>query len=132
MKGFRFSLLAIASVLLAACDNPVADDDVYAGLPFEMPRVELPSIPSRSVVLTDFGGVGDGVALNTEAFAQAIDHLARLGGGRLVVPAEDIAELKAGLYSFTVQALPREGDIYYQNSAPVNGLRFYHISYTNQ
>ena len=132
MKGFRFSLLAIASVLLAACDNPVADDDVYVGLPFEMPRVELPSIPSRSVVLTDFGGVGDGVALNTEAFAQAIDHLARLGGGRLVVPAEDIAELKAGLYSFTVQALPREGDIYYQNSAPVNGLRFYHISYTNQ
>ena len=32
------------------------------------------------------------------------------------VPAEDIAELKAGLYTFTVQALPREGDIYYQNS----------------
>ena len=29
------------------------------------------------------------------------------------VPAEDIAALKAGLYTFTVQALPREGDIYY-------------------
>ena len=32
------------------------------------------------------------------------------------VPAEDIAELKAGLYSFTVQAFPREDDIYYQKS----------------
>ncbi|MBO6247608.1 MAG: DUF4957 domain-containing protein, partial [Bacteroidales bacterium] len=32
------------------------------------------------------------------------------------VPAEDIAELKAGLYNFTVQAVPADGDIYYQNS----------------
>ena len=32
------------------------------------------------------------------------------------VPAEDIAALKAGLYSFTVQAFPREDDIYYQKS----------------
>ena len=32
------------------------------------------------------------------------------------VPAEDIAALKAGLYNFTVQAFPREGDIYYQKS----------------
>jgi len=29
------------------------------------------------------------------------------------VAAEDIAALKAGLYTFTVQALPRENDIYY-------------------
>ncbi len=32
------------------------------------------------------------------------------------VPAEDIAELKAGLYNFTVQAVPASGDIYYQKS----------------
>ena len=32
------------------------------------------------------------------------------------VPAEDIAALKAGLYNFTVQAFPREDDIYYVNS----------------
>jgi len=32
------------------------------------------------------------------------------------VPAEDIAELKAGLYTFTVQAFPREDDIYYVES----------------
>ncbi len=32
------------------------------------------------------------------------------------VPAEDIAALKAGLYSFTVQALPAETDIYYEKS----------------
>ena len=32
------------------------------------------------------------------------------------VPAEDIAELKAGLYNFTVQAVPADDDIYYQKS----------------
>ena len=32
------------------------------------------------------------------------------------VPAEDIAALKAGLYNFTVQAFPRENDIYYVKS----------------
>ena len=32
------------------------------------------------------------------------------------VPAEDIAALKAGLYNFTVQAVPSDIDIYYQKS----------------
>ena len=32
------------------------------------------------------------------------------------VPAEDVAALKAGLYTFTVQAFPREDDLYYQKS----------------
>ena len=46
-----------------------------------------PRIPSRSVSLADFGGVGDGTTLNTDAFAKAIAHLSQKGGGRLVVPA---------------------------------------------
>ena len=36
------------------------------------------------------------------------------------VPAEDIAELKAGLYTFTVQAFPAESDLYYQASEKGN------------
>ena len=38
------------------------------------------------------------------------------------VPAEDIAELKAGLYTFTVQAFPAESDLYYQASEKGNRL----------
>ena len=52
-----------------------------------MQKIKLPDIPARSVCLTDFGGIGDGVFLNTEAFARAIDALTQKGGGRLVVPA---------------------------------------------
>ena len=51
-----------------------------------MPQVERPTIPVRAVDIRDFGGVGDGFTLNSEAFAKAIDALTEVGGGRLVVP----------------------------------------------
>ena len=52
-----------------------------------MEQVALPQIPKRSVCLSDFGGMGDGVTMNTDAFSRAIDALTQQGGGRLVVPA---------------------------------------------
>ena len=77
----------LAITLLAASCCAQTENTVYEGVPFEMPRIQLPSIPQRSVCLTDFDAVGDGVTLNTEAFAKAIDQLARQGGGRQEVPA---------------------------------------------
>ena len=46
----------------------------------------LPTIPERTFSLTDFGAVGDGRTLNTEAFKKAIAAVGKAGGGRLVVP----------------------------------------------
>ena len=60
---------------------------LYENLPFSMPVVTRPSIPDRRVSLIDFGGTGDGVTLNTAAFARAIDALSKQGGGHLDVPA---------------------------------------------
>jgi polygalacturonase len=50
------------------------------------PNAAMPVIPKATVDLSDFGGVGDGVTLNTEAFAKAIAALSAKGGGELVVP----------------------------------------------
>ena len=58
----------------------------YQDMPVELRQVTAVAIPENTVTLTDFGGVGDGVTLNTEAFRNAISALTKKGGGRLVVP----------------------------------------------
>ena len=59
----------------------------YQNLPVPMNEPMLPIIPEYTVQLTDFGGVGDGVTDNTEAFTKAISALNKKGGGHLVVTA---------------------------------------------
>ena len=56
-------------------------------MPFDMPEVVRPSIPERSASIVEYGAVGDGVTLNTQAFADAIAALSSKGGGRVIVPA---------------------------------------------
>ncbi|MCX4301010.1 MAG: glycoside hydrolase family 28 protein [Alistipes sp.] len=52
-----------------------------------MPVVSRPTIPDRSVCITEYGAVPDGYTLCTQAFADAIDALAKQGGGRVIVPS---------------------------------------------
>ena len=79
-KSFIFTALSFS---LLSC---VQEGKRLHDIPFNMPEVQLPSIPGREVVLTDFGAVGDGVTLCTEAFSRAFEVLEKQGGGRLVVP----------------------------------------------
>lgn len=60
---------------------------LYKDLPFAMPVLQKPVFPTNEVSLLDFGGVPDGVTLNTDAFAKAIDGLAAKGGGTLRIPS---------------------------------------------
>lgn len=84
---FSIMMLSIASLPLSAGSKKGEFDYLYKDLPFPMAKISRPSIPSRQVSIIDFGGVGDGVFLNTEAFAEAISFLSSRGGGHLVVPA---------------------------------------------
>lgn len=47
----------------------------------------LPQIPERSFNITDYGAVGDGIALNTAAIQDALDDCSAAGGGTVVIPA---------------------------------------------
>lgn len=49
-------------------------------------QVHAPAFPKREISITHFGAVGDGLTLNTKAFARAVAALADQGGGRLDVP----------------------------------------------
>ena len=55
-------------------------------LPFEMPRVDVPTFPGRRVSIADHGAVADGFTMNTQAFADAIHACVEAGGGTVVVP----------------------------------------------
>ncbi|MBR5014047.1 MAG: glycoside hydrolase family 28 protein [Bacteroidales bacterium] len=82
----RIAVCIIAFIAIASCNSGYEFAYLYEDLPFEMEQVKRPQIPVREVDIRDFGGIGDGVTLNSEAFAKAIDALTEAGGGRLVVP----------------------------------------------
>ena len=80
------SLFTSPLLLLSASTIHADYSDCYNDLPIGIKKVETFSVPSLTVDLSDFGAVGDGVTLSTEAFTRAIDHLSARGGGRLNVP----------------------------------------------
>ena len=83
----RISYLLLCSLLfLASRMQSQTYDYLYENLPFKMPVLERPVFPDNRKSITDFGGVGDGVTLNTEAFNNAMASLSKQGGGTLVVP----------------------------------------------
>ena len=80
----------LTTILMLLCIALMADakdySKYYQNLPTEVKPVVEVVIPDNEVRITDFGGVGDGQTLNTEAFRKAISALVKKGGGRVVVP----------------------------------------------
>ena len=53
---------------------------------FDMPQVKPPSFPDRAFDVRSFGAMDDGLALNTEAFRQAVKACHEEGGGLVCIP----------------------------------------------
>jgi len=69
--------LFLAAAALAQAQGPNKDQIVAA----------LPQIPAAKFNFSDYGAVGDGKALNTDAFKAAVAAIAKAGGGHLIVAA---------------------------------------------
>ena len=83
MKRIILPLLALVS-MIAFAQSPY--DKYYTDLPCAVEHVQPIVFPDYTVQLTDFGAVGDGQTDCTMAFAEAMKHLKKQGGGHLVVP----------------------------------------------
>lgn len=85
-----FTLLTAAFISVCAVSQPVATngpaEDLYKGVEFQMPQVQEPVIPKNVVSIVNYGARAGGQALNTKAFAEAIDAVSKKGGGRVVIP----------------------------------------------
>jgi len=91
MHSIKKTSLFIALIAFTiCCQNTQATnkyDHLYQNLPFSMPRIEAPVFKNNVVSVSDFGGLGNGYTLNTEAFKKAVEALTKQGGGQLTVPA---------------------------------------------
>jgi len=86
MKKNKFLIIALM-LLLAGKVSAQDYASYYKNLPVAMKQVAAPVIPSQRVSITDFGAVGDGETLCTDAFSKAMSKLAKAGGGHVDVPA---------------------------------------------
>ena len=77
-------------VAFACSEKPATEqqvaNDIYEGIEFDMPKVVEPTFPDYSVSITDFGAIGDGQTLNSQAIADAIQAVSKKGGGTVVIP----------------------------------------------
>lgn len=92
IKSLSLNFIVFSLLLLAGCApsgqaGQGSDEIAFSNIEFEMPSIKKPVIPDYRVNLTDFGAVGDGQTLNSQAFADAIDAVSEKGGGTLVIPA---------------------------------------------
>ena len=84
----RLVLLPVVffGLLVVSLPLPAQGQPHSVGVSAENVKPALPDIPNRLLNLVDFGGVGDGKTLNTEAFTKAVAAIERASGGKLVVP----------------------------------------------
>lgn len=69
-------IMTLAVTMLLSIAAYAADyGTYYQNMPVKMQQPEVAVIPDYSVNLKDFGAVGDGITLNTQAFDKAIKAL---------------------------------------------------------
>src|SRR5262249_28616282 len=75
-----------ASALIAGCAPSNAPVSAGKSIPADPVTVAPPVIPDRHFSIIDYGGVGDGKAMNTAPFKKALAAISAAGGGHLDVP----------------------------------------------
>ncbi len=90
MNIYRKIISSVVVLMLMSSSFPLNGKNAYAeyfkNVPFKIQTIKPPVFPKYTVRLTDFGGIGDGVSMNTEAFQKAFEALEKKGGGKLIVP----------------------------------------------
>ena len=86
MKKHFYTLYCVAAIVtVSACRGQSTIS--FPGMAFSMPDITMPQFPERQKSIVDYGAVGDGRTLNTNAINKTIQALAEIGGGRVLIPS---------------------------------------------
>lgn len=77
----------VLGVFIILCGLRTMAQWTQVGLPFKMPQVHVPVFKPDTFNIENYGAVGNGVTLNTQAFAKAIEACAKNGGGVVLAPS---------------------------------------------
>jgi len=90
MKRLSFLISGLLLFICTAFYSSAQTKDIayyIANAPFKMAPVTVPAFPNKTFSITDYGAVGNGKKLNTEAIEKAITTCSDAGGGTVLIPA---------------------------------------------
>ena len=79
------SVILILLIIFYGCGT-AGSDTGWSSLPEILKNIVPPDFPDKDFTITEFGAVGDGKVLCTDALRQAVNVCHNAGGGRVVVP----------------------------------------------
>ncbi|MEZ0541156.1 glycoside hydrolase family 28 protein [Fibrella arboris] len=117
-----------------------------------LPKIATPVFKKDTLTISRFGAVADGLTLNTNAIARAIEQCSKAGGGVVLVPRGlwltgpialknnvNLHLAKGALLQFTSQrdayplvATTWEGEEAIRNQAPISGVGLENIAITGE
>lgn len=81
MKKVTLNVLGLIMLISFSAQSQNKYASYFQNLPFKMQVIAPPVFKNQQVSITEVGGVGDGITLNTEAFQKAMALLTKKGGG---------------------------------------------------
>jgi polygalacturonase len=82
---FSMQLIWVMALVFGSCAKKGADNP-WDQLEAILENIQAPVFPDKDFLITDFGAVEGGEAINTTAIAAAIAACHEAGGGRVIVP----------------------------------------------
>lgn len=80
------TLIALLLLTMTSATYGSSEEKKWAEIYEIIEQINTPNFPKTTYLITDFGAVGDGKTLNTQAINKAIDLCSNHGGGIVLVP----------------------------------------------